>query len=183
MIFTKLYVSYGSIHINIIYFFFDALHILILLWGVMIHLIKRVKIPLLRMIVFLSNFSIFWKNIITWWCWPIFIILVFRVYPFNLYWFTSGYFLAHVNPPSDSQDYISYYPSQIYYLFNIGNIITYQSWIFWPISNHLCFLRLILQLVCDCNIWSCHVLLNIPWLWNYWWVDPTMTYFRLDGLK
>ena len=123
------------------------------------------------MIVFSFTCYFYYKTMINWWDWPNYIILVFFLSPSNNSWSTSGSCPTHSNPQSPRQDYISYYPSSLYSLLNLSKIINYQSWISLPRSNRSSILHPQLPRVHDCNIQSCRVLWNHPWLCYSWKTD------------
>ena len=108
------------------------------------------------------------ENMITWWAWPTHNILISCVSPLNRSWFTAESCSDYRNPLSARQDFISYYPSPLFYLANLGNMLTYKSWISLPRYNHYCFLHLRFHWVCDWNIQSCLFWWHHPWLWYSW---------------
>ena len=74
-----------DVSIHIIYFLLYALNPLLMLYFSTSRLIKRVEITLSRVVVFLFTFNLSYKTMITWWSWPTYIILFFRVSPLNHY--------------------------------------------------------------------------------------------------
>ena len=79
--------------------------------------------------------SLSYKTIITWYTCSTHIFFVCRLYHFNDSWFTADSCSTYKNIPYPRQYYISYYTYPLYYLVNIGNLITYQFCILWPRSN------------------------------------------------
>ena len=75
----------------------------------------------------------------------------------------------HRNPPSTMQDYITYYLLSSFPFINIGESITYQSWILYPRLTNSCLSHSQLQQVSDWNIQSCHGWWHHPRLLPYWY--------------
>ena len=137
-------------------------------WDVTCCLIKRVKIPLLRVIVlslFLFNFKIY---IVTWWACPTSFNPVFRfscfVFLLSHIWILSSTAIPH--PPCRTTLLIIFLSS--FHFINIGKSITYQSRILYPRLNHSYLSYTRLQIVRECNIQSCHGWWRHPWLLSYW---------------